>query len=237
MGLHHTGIEIDGKEWSYGSGGGIFDGPTRVAPGAKYRTTIEMGVFEGGSSDLNRSIDELRHDEGFSPNGYSLVKRNCNHFCNALVWKLLQRTIPPYINRIANIGDCCSCLLPKQLLEDSPVGGSGGGGSSSSNSNNGYSLTAVPTRASATMNRGSATDAFSGKGYSLSGNTTPSTESVGLLSRWSSTTKSTSASTTSSSSYCTDDVLTDRRERARMAALARFERNQQEQEQSSTKQS
>jgi hypothetical protein len=99
-------------------------------------------------------------------------------------------------------------------------------------------LTAVPTRASATMNRGSATDAFSGKGYSLSGNTTPSTESVGLLSRWSSTTKSTtSASTTSSSSYCTDDVLTDRRERARMAALARFERNQQEQEQSSTKQS
>jgi hypothetical protein len=225
MGLHHTGVEVLGREYSYGSGGsGIFDGPPKVAPGARFRCQLEMGVFEGGPDELQKALDELRHDNGFGPDQYNLIRRNCNHFCNALVWRLLRRPIPAYINRLANVGECCSCLLPKQLLEDSPVGGNNNSSSSSSSF-------AVPT--SATMNRGNggtATNAFSGKGHSLvGGNDTNSSESVGLLSRWSSTTKT--ASTASSSSGSTSDDLTDRRERARKAALARLERNQQQQQQ------
>lgn len=219
MGLHHSGIEIDGREYSYGSGGGIFDGPPKVAPGARFRTQLELGMFEGGSKELDKALDDLRHDGGFGPDGYNLVRRNCNHFCNALSWKLLRRPIPAHINRLANIGDCCSCLLPKQLLDDSPVGGSG---------NNQLISFAVPTRAS--MNRGggggtdaSNTNAFAGKGHSLGGiSATTKTESTGLLSRWSST-----RATSSSSSGIAADDLTDRRERARKAALARLERNQQ----------
>jgi hypothetical protein len=214
MGLHHTGLEIDGREYSYGSGGGIFDGPPKVAPGARFRVQLELGTFDGGMKELNQALDDLRHDGGFGPDNYNLVRRNCNHFCNALSWKLLRRPIPAYINRLANVGECCSCLLPKQLLDDSPIGGSG---------NNQPAAFAVPSRAS--MNRGGGSsvqtkNAFSGKGQSLCG--TPSNaESTGLLSRW------TSTQTTSSSSSVADD-LTDRRERARKAALARMERNQQQ---------
>ena len=154
---------------------------------------------------------------GFGSDNYNLVRRNCNHFCNALSWKLLRRPIPAYVNRLANIGECCSCLLPKQLLDDSPVGGSG---------NNQPTSFAVPTQAS--MNRGGGgsinTSSFAGKGHSLGGGGTASsstTESTGLLSRWTA-----NQTTTSSSGSGTDD-LTDRRERARKAALARMERNQQ----------
>lgn len=189
IGLHHSGVEINGSEYSYGSGSGIFEGSSRMAPGATFRCQLDLGSFDGGMKELNNALDELRHIGGFGTNNYSLLRRNCNHFCNALVWQLLKRPIPPYINRLANIGDCCSCLLPQQLLEDSPVGGSG--------NNNQSSSFAVPTPAS--MNRDSTT--FSGKGYSLNN--------------------------AKSSNNSSPSDLTDRRERARKAALARLEKQAQ----------
>ena len=196
-GLNHTGVEINGREYSYGSGGGgIFDGPPREAPGARFRCQLEMGTFDGGIKELNTALDELRHNGGFGSNGYSLIRKNCNHFCNALVWQILKRPIPAYINRLANAGEFCSCLLPKHLLEDSPVGGPGNNQSSSSTSS-----FAVPTRAS--MNRGPTNNVFSGKGYSLSG----------------------TQSTSTSSGNSSPSDLTDRREKARKAALARLEQN------------
>eukprot|EP00980_Cylindrotheca_fusiformis_P030047 scaffold24257_cov113-Cylindrotheca_fusiformis.AAC.3 len=161
FGLHHSGLEINGVEYSFGSGGGIFEGPPKQAAGAKFRFQLEMGTFEGGSKELNRAIDDLRSG-GFGSSEYNLVKRNCNHFCDALVFRLLKTRLPGYVNRWADLGNCCSCLLPKQMLEDSPVGGSGNRSESSS--------FMVPTNAS--MNRGGAKvapvpQAFTGKGHSL----------------------------------------------------------------------
>ncbi len=194
MGLHHTGLEISGREYSYGSQGGIYEGPPKEAGGARFRCQIDMGTYDGGSKELNRALDELRHRGGFAGNGYNLIRRNCNHFCNALCWQLLRKPIPAYINRLATVGDCCSCLLPKEMLEDSPVGGSGG---------NNQSPGQAPGRGF--MNRSGDMDsgrvsAFSGKGYSLSGG--------------------------SSASVAPAD-LTDRRERARKAALARLEKQKE----------
>ena len=175
-------------------------------------------------------LDYLR-DNGFGSDGYNLIKRNCNTFCNALSWRLLRKPIPPHINRLADIGNCCSCLLPKQLLEDSPVGGSGGGRSGGSSGGGATRSFAVPTTAS--MNRESTTPAFTGKGMSLGGGssstastTTNSSETSGgggggFLSSWSNN-KPTSTGQTQK------DDLTDRREKARKAALARLERNQQQ---------
>lgn len=193
IGLHHTGVEISGREYSYGSQGGIYDGPPKQAPGARFRCQIDMGTFDGGTKELNRALDELRHGGGFGGNGYNLIRRNCNHFCNAFVWQLLRKPIPAYVNRLATVGNCCSCLLPKELLEDSPVEG---------NNNNSHSSQA-PGRG--LMNRSGGADsgrtnAFSGHGYSMNHG--------------------------SSASVAPSD-LTDRRERARKAALARLEKRSQ----------
>ena len=139
----------------------------------------------------------------FQTNDYHLIYRNCNHFSNALVWKLCRKQIPNYVNRIAYFSKLCSCLLPKSLIEDSPVGGSKQSESSSF---------LVPTHAS--MNRGAkvsnnsnSTQAFTGKGYSLSDN-----NKSGFSSRFANT------------------DMTDRRERARKAALARLEKNNNKQQ-------
>ena len=210
MGVHHSGVEILGTEYSFGSGGaGVFEGSPQQAPGAKFRFQVEMGAFDGGIQELRRALDTLKgHDGGFGPEDYNVVRKNCNHFANALCWALMRKSIPAYVNRLADLGVCCSCLLPKQMLQEAPVGGSG------------TSSFAVPTNAMQRGGTSSSAPTFSGTGHSLAGPTTSTstTESVGLLSRW-------GTSSAKAASPPADDV-TDRREKAREAALARLQRHQ-----------
>lgn len=179
----------------------MFDSTPKEAPGAKFRESIELGSFEGGSAEVSSAISDLR--EEFGPDRYNLIRRNCNHFANALVWRLLKRTIPGHVNRLANIGQCCSCLLPKKLLEESPVGPNGGGGSSGSGG--GFQVYGRDKK----NDSSSSTPAFSGAGNTLGSQDSGSGAS--LLGSWRGGGKK------------NDETLTDRREKARMAALARFE--------------
>ena len=108
FGLHHSGVEIMGDEYSFASGAGIFQSIPKDAPGAQFRESIELGHFDGGTQELKTAISEVRND--FGPDDYNLVRKNCNHFANALTWALLGRSIPAHVNRLADIGVCCSCL-------------------------------------------------------------------------------------------------------------------------------
>lgn len=233
FGLHHSGVEILGSEYSFASGAGIFYGRPKDVPNAVFREKIEMGVLEGGSAEVRMALSSLK-DDGFGSDDYHLLRRNCNHFANALCWKLLNKTIPPHINRLAEIGLCCSYFLPKSLLEHAPVGDTTT--SASNNATGGGALRRKQQQAS---------NVFSGTGSRLGGMATTSDnnkeETTGLLSMFNSTiaavTSSTVGSTSTNSSSRTTpvDELTDRREKARKAALARLERNQQQA--NSTKQS
>jgi hypothetical protein len=203
-GLHHSGVEISGVEYSFASGAGIFESTTpTIVNGAKFRTRIDLGSFDGGSAQLKQVLHELR--DSFAGDSYHLIRRNCNHFASALVWRLLHRKIPSYVNRVSELALCVSCLLPKQLLEHAPVGDPNDRESSSSF-----------FASNKTMMSPSSTVAFSGTGRTL---VDASSERQGLLARGSSETTTSSA-----------DDLTDRRERARKAALARFEQSQQQQD-------
>ena len=150
---------------------------------------------------------DLRED--FGPDRYNLIRRNCNHFANALVWRLLGRAIPGHVNRLADFGVCCSCLLPKKLLEEAPVGPNAGGGGGSS----GFQVFGRLGRDKKVDGSGSSAMAsFTGSGTVLgSRNPYDSRGSISLLGSWG-----------GSSSMKGEDSLTDRREKARMAALARM---------------
>ena len=188
-----------GTEYSFASGAGIFDGPPKVAPGARFREQIEMGSYDGGQAELKRALDDLR--SSFGPDDYNLIRKNCNSFANALCWKLLRKTIPGHVNRLADVGVCCSCLLPKQLLEEAPVGDpnrASGGGSSS--------IPSAPKKETI--------HAFSGSGARLGSAAESSTDNGSW--GWTAGRKS------------PEEDLTDRREKARKAALARLEQQQQQ---------
>ncbi len=233
FGFHHSGVEVLGVEYSFASGAGIFEATPKLAPNARFRVSLEMGVFEGGPEELRKAISELRNE--FGPDDYHLIRKNCNSFANALVWKLVGRSIPGYVNRLADIGYCCSLLLPKKFLDQAPVGDPNKKRDSNNNSSGGFQMFAptgsrtATSKSSASHNNNSNTSsAFTGMGARLSGgssltSSSSASSSEGLFGQWMSS--SGSASRQGSSSNNKSDDLKDRREKARMAALARLERN------------
>ena len=221
IGLHHSGVEIMGSEYSFASGGGVFESPPGEAPGAKFRDRIELGSFDGGSAELTAVLDRLRSN-GFGADEYHLVRKNCNHFANALVWALLRKPIPPHVNRLADVANCFVWLLPKKLLQDSHVGPNGRqGGSSSSSSTAGYQVFG----GSRGKDSSAPTAAFIGRGARLggggSGESRSNSGGGGVFGFGSSNNTGGSASNVNGK----NDELTDRREKARQAATARLERS------------
>jgi hypothetical protein len=204
LGLHHSGVEIMGSEYSFASGAGIFESSPKFAPGARFREQIELGSYDGGQAELKKALGILRDD--FGPDDYNLIRKNCNHFANALILKLMNKPLPGHVNRLADIGMCFSCLLPRKLLENAPVGdpnsgGGGGGGGGSS----GF-LVKAGNRSNTVVKQPS----FEGSGARLGGSGA-----------------STGSSGSSSNQKNGQDDLTDRREKARKAALLRLDLNQQ----------
>jgi len=215
FGLNHSGVEILGAEYTFSGDGGIFDSTPKEVQGAKFRESIELGTFEGESSQLKVAISDLQSE--FRADNYNILTKNCNHFANALVWSLLRREIPPYINRLATIGSYFSCLIPKKMLESEHAAGStssggvqvyGGGGrvsgfekvNQAQTSRSSFKGSSGKRLGSSTTDHGSSqisglTSSLLGGRFSIGG----------------------------SSDRGRDD-LTDRRERARKAALLRLQK-------------
>ncbi len=107
---------------------------------------------------------------------------------------------------------CLSCFIPKKLLEEAPVGPNARGGANGDSS--GFQVFGRPGRDK--KDDGSTTStqsAFTGSGTVLgSVNTEDSRSRIPLLGSWGG----------KASSKKGEDSLTDRREKARMAALARM---------------
>lgn len=219
MGIHHAGVEVLGTEYSFASNAGIFDATPKEAPGAKFREQIFMGVLDGGQAEIKMALDDLR--SSFGPNDYNIIHKNCNHFASALCRKLVGVPIPGYVNRIAEVGACCACLLPRQMLENAPVGDPDANANNPSGGNSFGMSGAVAPQAQSIR-------AFSGTGSKLGGASTSSSseESTGLVGSLLGKAGIGGSSGTSGSSKGTDD-LTDRREKARKAALARLEKQNQ----------
>jgi len=203
FGLYHSGVEVEGKNEYTFSGEGIFDHTPRAATGAKFRERLELGIFEGTSNDVNTAISELRSE--FAPGSYNLITKNCNSFANAFVWALLRKTIPPHVNRLADIGSCCSCLLPQKMLEGAPVGNTNtSGGNIGFQVSGGHGRISSMTPGKVEMTRPS----FTGVGNTLGS----SNNNQSRFRR--------------SPNGNNGEDLTDRREKARVAALARLEQQQ-----------
>lgn len=113
LGLYHSGVDVDGREYTYANGHGIVDMPPKVTP--HYRGTIPLGDTDRSVSD---AIESLRGR--FTPTGYDLTSNNCNHFAEAFAFALTQRHIPTFLNRMAAFGSCVACMMPRhQRLEES----------------------------------------------------------------------------------------------------------------------
>ena len=125
VGLYHSGVEVNGREYSFASkAGGIFNIEPRKAKGVRFREQIQMGVLEHGAEggELQNALDAL-HDN-FQPEDYDLVTKNCNHFCHAFISQLLDKPLPGHVNRMSYIWTTGNIvwLVPEKLRRKAPVG-------------------------------------------------------------------------------------------------------------------
>jgi len=129
LGAFHSGVEVHGTEYTF-SNSGVFSTAPKDANGAPLCESVVLGEVFMGSSEVARVVDELRHE--WRAGTYNLLKKNCNSFADALVNRLLNRSIPGWVNRSATLGQYCSCFMPDEAASAAPVDSAAGGGGPSS---------------------------------------------------------------------------------------------------------
>ena len=136
FGAYHTDLNVDGHCYSYAIGG-VSKIPSckthKCLPnGATFKESIVLGTVNTNNknnTDSNSSTSTTivqnclknLQQHYFTPTGYHLANRNCNHFtetfalalvlsCEELLQHAILKTYPKYINRLARTG---SAVLDK----------------------------------------------------------------------------------------------------------------------------
>ncbi|XP_071703892.1 deSI-like protein At4g17486 [Rutidosis leptorrhynchoides] len=117
LGVYHSGLQVHGVEYAFGSHErsttGIFQVEPKRCEGFVFRKQILIGYTEKDRREVRKIMEELADDyKGIS---YNLITKNCNHFCNDACVRLTGKTIPRWINRLARIGSLCHCIIPSSL--------------------------------------------------------------------------------------------------------------------------
>jgi hypothetical protein len=71
---------------------------------------------------LNLSDNEFQEllvniSEEYLGPSYNLITRNCNHFSEEFVKRLVNKSIPSWINRAARLGDMFPCMVPWDWIQ------------------------------------------------------------------------------------------------------------------------
>lgn len=106
FGAHHSGVEVCGTEYSFGTGGIVAHEPRKAMQfmPCMYRSSISLGTRSISAQDMNKILDALREVDGFIGERYHTLTFNCNLFCEHLVKRVLQvktAPIPAWVNRSA----------------------------------------------------------------------------------------------------------------------------------------
>ncbi len=117
LGIYHSGIEAHGAEYAFGAHdyatSGVFEVEPKHCPGFTFRRSVLLGTTNLSALEF-RSFIEQCADE-YHGNTYHLIAKNCNHFSDDISRRLIARSIPGWVNRLARIGYMCNCLLPEGL--------------------------------------------------------------------------------------------------------------------------
>lgn len=102
-GALHVGVEVFGREWSYGGGQGQGSGVVCEVPRRnrqhRFRETVVLEQTKLSDGEVALVIGELL--ESWHPNDYHWLHRNCLAFANELCGRLGVGRIPAWIDRFA----------------------------------------------------------------------------------------------------------------------------------------
>jgi hypothetical protein len=118
-GFYHTGVEVNGYEYSF-SDAGVMRTKPRLDNFGVLRDHVLMGQFDGAMGEVNQILSSLREGD-FRPGTYNVTTRNCNHFSDAFMMLLLEIHIPNWVNRMANAAS--SLPIGQQQQQQQPNAG------------------------------------------------------------------------------------------------------------------
>jgi hypothetical protein len=107
-GVFHTGVEVNGKEWSFGFSfqqnvPGVQSGVPKAHPDHTYRQTYQMPwTTQLSPEEITAVIADLR--EEYPGNDYDILRRNCCHFADDFVQRLGAGRVPGWVCRLARLG-------------------------------------------------------------------------------------------------------------------------------------
>jgi len=107
-GVFHAGVEVAGKEWSYGAvcagrhKTGVFVSEPRSCQTFVYRESVPMGEVTTSKEGVDRLVFRLM-PEWRGPD-YDLLRRNCCHFCGEFCKELGVGPVPRWLTSLADVG-------------------------------------------------------------------------------------------------------------------------------------
>eukprot|EP00475_Leptophrys_vorax_P007612 TRINITY_DN14820_c0_g2_i1.p2 TRINITY_DN14820_c0_g2~~TRINITY_DN14820_c0_g2_i1.p2 ORF type:complete len:269 (-),score=56.66 TRINITY_DN14820_c0_g2_i1:1208-2014(-) len=144
LGAYHSGLEVCGREWSYGmliadpageSKQQIFpdvSGVYATTPKKARGTNGELLTLRGsflightfyGERTIALLVEHLQ--KTYLAKDYSVLHKNCHVFCDELALQLTGNRLPLWINRLALVGECVPCLFPQSEEDLFGFGGTG----------------------------------------------------------------------------------------------------------------
>lgn len=97
-GVLHVGVDIFGREWSFGLNGVSVSVPRRHEFYA-FRQTVPMGKTQLLRREAERTVSHMRPD--WPGTKYDLLTNNCGSFCNELCIRLGVGPLPSWVMRPA----------------------------------------------------------------------------------------------------------------------------------------
>lgn len=119
-GAFHTGVEVNGMEWSFGlednvSKSGLLCTTPKHHPKHHYRETINCGRTILTEDEIVNIVSQLVED--YPGHDYHVLSRNCCHFADDFCRRLGVAGVPSWAKRFAEIGVQLYSLVPKALKD------------------------------------------------------------------------------------------------------------------------
>jgi deubiquitinase DESI2 len=125
VGIFHSGVQIYDVEYAFGghpwSFSGIFEieprNATELNEHFKFKEAVQLGTTDFERADIEPLIEQLGQE--YQGKTYHLLRKNCNHFSDALVHLLCGKPLPKWVNRLAEMAVNVPFLersLPKEWL-------------------------------------------------------------------------------------------------------------------------
>jgi len=105
-GIFHAGIEVAGREWTFGfigEGSGVKCREPRTDPQHHYRESVRLPNTRLSEEDVVGLLDELQ--DLYMGTSYSLLQRNCCHFAEDFCLRLGVGPLPAWLHRWGRAGD------------------------------------------------------------------------------------------------------------------------------------